>query len=177
MNREDWLTQAAQEAAPAFELAGTALPKTRITCGFPSTWTLSKQTLGECWSDKASADGTFEVLVSPTISDSGAVFAVLLAQLCAASKADPVAMGLDQHGGMADGRWDSVIEDLGTYPHVAIVVGSKPVQTTRMLKAVCPSCGYTVRLTQKWASLGLPLCPSDVKHPRHIVELKLEASK
>ena len=172
MNREDWLTAAASEAAPAFHLEGTPLPKTRITCGFPSTWTPSKQTTGECWSDKASADGTFEILISPTLADSGAVFAVLLAQLCAASKADPVRMGLDQHGGLADARWDSVIEELGVYPHVAIVVGSKPVQTTRMLKAVCPACGYTVRLTQKWASLGLPTCPVDAG-----LELKLEATK
>ena len=172
MNREDWLTQAASEAAPAFHLEGTPLPKTRITCGFPSTWTPSKQATGECWSDKASADGTSEILISPTLADSGAVFAVLLAQLCAASKADPVRMGLDQHGGLADARWDSVIEELGVYPHVAIVVGSKPVQTTRMLKAVCPSCGYTVRLTQKWATLGLPTCPVDTG-----LTLALEASK
>jgi hypothetical protein len=170
MNREDWLTAAASEAAPAFDLAGTALPKTRITCGFPSTF--RRGALGECWSDKASADGTFEVLVSPTISDSGAVFAVLLAQLCAASKADPVAMGLDEHGGMADSRWDSVIEELGVYPHAAITVGTRPVQTTRMLKAVCPACGYTVRLTQKWAKLGLPTCPVDTG-----LTLALEASK
>ena len=177
MNREDWLTAAAQEAAPAFELAGTPLPKIRITCGFPSTWSPSKQTLGECWSDKASADGVFEILISPTLADSGAVFAVLLAQLCAASKVGTVNMGLDGHGGMADGRWDSVIEELGVYPHVAIVVGSKPVQTTRMLKAVCPSCGYTVRLTQKWATLGLPKCPANVPHPQHLIDMQLEATK
>jgi hypothetical protein len=30
-----------------------------------------------------------------------------------------------------------------------------------MLKAVCPSCGYTVRLSQKWAAMGLPLCGTD----------------
>jgi len=27
-----------------------------------------------------------------------------------------------------------------------------------MLKASC-TCGYTVRLTKKWADLGLPNCP------------------
>ncbi len=168
MNREDWLTAAAAEAAPAFELAGNSLPKTRITCGFPSTF--RRGALGECWSDKASADHTYEVLVSPTISDSGAVFAILLGQLCAASKADPVSMGLDEHGGLSDNRWDSVIEELGFYPHAALTVGHRPVQTTRMLKAVCPHCGYTIRLTQKWAKLGLPTCPVDIG-----LELKLEA--
>jgi len=34
----------------------------------------------------------------------------------------------------------------------------KPTQTTRLLKASCPSCGYIVRVTMKWASRGLPTC-------------------
>lgn len=35
-------------------------------------------------------------------------------------------------------------------------------QATRLLKAVCPECGYTIRVTQKWASQGLPVCPTDL---------------
>ncbi|MDQ6920240.1 MAG: hypothetical protein M3256_12390 [Actinomycetota bacterium] len=30
-----------------------------------------------------------------------------------------------------------------------------------MLKAECPECGYTIRLTKKWADVGLPSCPTD----------------
>jgi hypothetical protein len=30
-----------------------------------------------------------------------------------------------------------------------------------MLKAECPECGYTIRLTKRWADLGLPFCPID----------------
>jgi len=30
-----------------------------------------------------------------------------------------------------------------------------------MLKAECPECGYTIRLTKKWAEVGLPSCPTD----------------
>lgn len=33
-------------------------------------------------------------------------------------------------------------------------------QGTRMLKVVCPCCGYTVRTTAKWLAIGAPLCPS-----------------
>lgn len=29
---------------------------------------------------------------------------------------------------------------------------------SRLLKCVCPGCDYTVRVTQKWASVGLPTC-------------------
>lgn len=30
---------------------------------------------------------------------------------------------------------------------------------TRLLKVCCPSCEYTVRVTQKWIDVGLPVCP------------------
>lgn len=34
-----------------------------------------------------------------------------------------------------------------------------PKQTTRLLKACCAECGYTVRVTQKWLEVGPPHCP------------------
>ena len=55
-----------------------------------------------------------------------------------------------------------LVEGLGAYPHARLNVSAvRKVQGTRMLKAFCPACGYTVRLTQKWASVGLPTCPVD----------------
>ena len=58
----------------------------------------------------------------------------------------------------------SIIDGLGVYPHAALDMSSRKTQGTRMLKASCPSCSYTVRLTAKWAfdSYGnprLPVCP------------------
>jgi hypothetical protein len=158
MNREQWLNGVATEVAPMFEMAGHPLPQVRMTCGFPSTHRRSG-TLGECWSDKASGDGTFEIMISPTVADSGKVLTVLLAQLCLASKADPLTIGLDASGDLADGRWLDLLQEMGDYPHAAITIGERPVQTTRMLKAVCPSCKYHVRLTAKWARVGMPICP------------------
>ena len=32
-------------------------------------------------------------------------------------------------------------------------------QGTRLLKAECPDCGYTVRVTRKWLSIAIPKCP------------------
>nr|MDQ6900338.1 SprT-like domain-containing protein [Candidatus Dormibacteraeota bacterium] len=71
----------------------------------------------------------------------------------------------------------TLLPQLGQYPHGAITDGGeilvppKPVilrpddrpkkQSTRLLKAECPDCGYTIRLTKKWADLGLPTCPTD----------------
>ncbi len=76
----------------------------------------------------------------------------------------------------------TLLPQLGQYPHGAITgggevlvpptePGDKPIilrpddrpkkQSTRLLKAECPECGYTIRLSKKWANLGLPTCPTD----------------
>ena len=36
---------------------------------------------------------------------------------------------------------------------------AKPKQSTRMLKVLCPSCGYTLRTTARWLAVGFPTCP------------------
>lgn len=43
---------------------------------------------------------------------------------------------------------------------VAAVEKPRKVQSTRLLKACCTSCGYTVRVTKRWADKGLPVCPT-----------------
>jgi SprT-like family len=76
----------------------------------------------------------------------------------------------------------TLLPQLGQYPHGAITgrgeivvpltePGDKPIilrpddrpkkQATRMLKAECPECGYTIRLSKRWADVGLPTCPTD----------------
>jgi hypothetical protein len=181
-NREDWLTAAVNELRPFFDTVGKPLPaNVRVTCGFPSNAKRSGA-IGECWADTASADKTFEVLISPTLDDPLHVFDVLVHELCH-STAGAMNHGVNfqkaaalmhlvpstgPKGWKATGRADSfvptygaIIDSLGPYPHAALTMNSKKVQGTRMLKAVCPSCGYTVRLTAKWADLGLPSCPVD----------------
>lgn len=34
-----------------------------------------------------------------------------------------------------------------------------PKQSTRLIKAACGDCGYTIRVTQKWLEQGNPGCP------------------
>ena len=55
----------------------------------------------------------------------------------------------------------SMVADLGDYPHAELTYRETKTQGTRMLKAVCAECGYTVRMTAKWAALGAPICPVD----------------
>ena len=181
-NREDWLSAAVSELRPFFEAVGKPLPaNVRVTCGFPSNAKRSGA-IGECWADTASADKTFEVLISPVLDDPAKVFEVLVHELCHATAGamnhgvnfqkvanlmhlapSPTKAGWKATGKAAtfDSVYGEIIKSLDAYPHAALSMTTKKTQGTRMLKAVCPSCGYTVRLTSKWAALGLPSCPQD----------------
>jgi hypothetical protein len=181
-NREDWLSAAVNELRPIFDAVEKPLPaNVRVACGFPLS---ARRTgaLGECWADTASADKTFEILINPKLAAPADVFAVLVHELCH-STAGAMNHGVNfqkvaglmnlepsscPKGWKATGpspsflsAFGSIIDSLGPYPHGALSMSERKVQTTRMLKAVCPSCGYTVRLTAKWAALGLPSCPVD----------------
>ena len=181
-NREDWLSADVSELRPFFEAVGKPLPaNVRVTCGFPSNAKRSGA-IGECWADTASADKTFEVLISPVLDDPVKVFEVLVHELCHATAGamnhgvnfqkvgnlmhlapSPTKAGWKATGKAAtfDSVYGEIIKSLDAYPHAALSMTTKKTQGTRMLKAVCPSCGYTVRLTSKWAALGLPSCPVD----------------
>lgn len=174
--REDWLTAAVVGLTPAFKAQGLTIPQVRVSCGFPSNAKRSGA-IGECWSSKASNDGTVEILISPVVDKPSAVLEVLVHELVHAA-------GFMSHGAgfgvvcravgltTVNGSWKSTTGDstfmdrysdllnsLGAYPHARLnLSGQTKTQPTRMLKAVC-GCGYTIRLTQKWADKGLPTCP------------------
>jgi hypothetical protein len=181
MTREDWLTQLVDEVRPLFPAhTGQSLPaRIRVACGFPSSARRSGA-IGECWADASSADGTVEILISPVVDDVTTVAATLIHELCHAlpgsmnhSKtfaAHAWNMGLvagakgwksTGPGPEFDARYSAILADLGPYPHAHLIMSAKPKQSTRMLKAVCPGCGYTIRLTRTWAEKGLPLCSQD----------------
>lgn len=179
--REDWLTAGVEELRPVFDAIGKPIPnRIRVACGFPLDAKRSKA-IGQCWADTASADKTIEILISPVLDKPVDVFEVLVHELCHATA------GAFNHGvnfrkvaeamhlkAVGSGRepWKStkgspdfvpvfgaIIESLQDYPHAALTYKDRKTQGTRLLKAYCPSCGYTVRLTQKWANQGLPTCP------------------
>lgn len=170
--REEWLQAAVDELRPEF--GNLSLPALiRTACGFTSAGRRGR-VIGECWSSKASADSATEILISPTLDDGREVLAVLIHELIHAhgimghgKKFLSVAHRMDLDGPAKstvpgagfDARYAPILSYLGAYPHAKLMLGSqKPKQGTRMLKASCPSCGYTIRLTQKWADLGLPTC-------------------
>lgn len=179
-SREDWLTQAVEELRPVFDANGYPLPdRIRVTCGFPSRHARSlNRAIGEHHSASASADGTHEILISPVESDPFEVFGILVHELAhSATDGDghrgrfpPCVRRLHLGGKPSSTKitdrfrqeFQSLIESLGEYPHARLnVATNRKVQSTRMLKASCPACGYTIRLTKTWADQGLPSCPVD----------------
>ena len=173
--REEWLTAALYLVRAQVPSIGTQ--RIRITCGFPSTYTRSG-TLAECWPSDASKDGTWEVMVSPTVALPVEVFVLVAAQALhtvpgGASRTSNSYRTACMELGLAptDETWKGLmatddfwatfgdaLEDLGPYPHAEVMAAKKATQTTRMLKLVCPLCGYTIRTSGKWIATGLPVC-------------------
>jgi hypothetical protein len=80
MNRETWLNAIATKMAPRFAELGYPLPEFRVSIGFTSGGMRSTAN-GECWSDKASADNKFEILIRIDIDDSIMAAAILAHEL------------------------------------------------------------------------------------------------
>lgn len=180
MNREAWLHECIRKLRNDFVETGFVLPdKIRASCSWPSKGGLAvkKRRLGEAWSSKSSADGSFEVFISPLLKDPADVSAVLAHELC------HCAVGLEcKHSGDfrvcakrlgLEGRMTAtkagkklaerlsiLVAEVGPYPHAELKHNtSPPTQTTRMLKILCMDCGCVARMTRKWLDeVGPPTC-------------------
>lgn len=177
--REEWLMAGIARARPVFAQAEHLLPeKIRASCSWPGGGNARKR-IGEAWSAKGSADGTVEIMVSPSLDDSVEVFAGLIHELIHAWQAGanlpldhkihfkvalpffgltgkPTATVADPEAFPA--KWGDALRALGPYPHARLVKLDLKKQGTRMLKVVCPACGYALRTTAKWIEVGLPTC-------------------
>jgi hypothetical protein len=183
MNREAWLAALTERLRPKFQALGAPLPDIiHVSVGFPSTRALSrkKQRIGECWMPAAGKDGSHQIFISPLISDVIEVGATLVHELAHAALPDdtrhkgPFArlarqLGLEGKatattaGEELKAELAKHIEVIGPYPHAGLSASTRPIkkQSTRLLKAICSKCGYTVRVTSKWLDIGPPICPID----------------
>ena len=180
--REQWLIILVDIFRDSFRELGAPLPvRVKVSCGWPSHGARSKKSLsvaGECWSTQLSSGGFTEIFVSPMIDDSIQAGAVLVHELVHAGvgleaghkgEFSRVAVGIGLIGPMRStkpspeltGRLQTIINDIGSYPHASLspMTNGRKKQGTRMLKVICPECGYTVRTTAKWIEAGLPTCP------------------
>lgn len=175
--RHEWLEDAATFGAKLLrertEL--TVNVKVRVSVGWPT----GRKSIGECWHMEASGDGHREIFVSPALEDGTKIVDVLVHELIHAclpkdAKHGPMfgkparAVGLE--GKLTATHAGPELEELirawvaerGPYPAKALDrYEQQKKQTTRLLKCVCPACGYTVRVTKVWAEKALPVCGID----------------
>ncbi len=179
--REQWLDEAVEMLKPLFDDGNLELPaKLKVSCGWPTHKALAGAkgpVIGQCFKDICSETGHNEIFISPVMADGVEVLAVLVHELCHAvdncksqhgpafrkmmekvgltGKPTATVAGDDLKAKLAD-----IARELGTYPHSTLDV-TKQVkkQSTRMIKAYCDDCGYTIRLTRAWLLQAVPDCP------------------
>lgn len=173
--RESWLESLQSSLLP--RISGAV--KARVSVGFPSKAATSRanRRIGECWYPGASADGSHHIFISPLISDEMDVAGVLAHELIHVALGGkvghrrPFLRAAEELGLIGPAKATTVgdqfkawvapiLAEIGPYPHAALsVVGAAKKQSTRLLKAQCGDCGYTIRLAAKWAETGMPTCP------------------
>jgi hypothetical protein len=199
--RDLWLHHATNLLRPLFDSLDLPLPDAiRFAIAFTSTGRKSKR-VGETWHAGASADQSVEIILRADLADPVEVLGVLVRQLVHAAlpaednhgkryKAAANKIGLT--GKMREAtpgpylreRLEQLATNLPPLPHAALNIDWKAVdkprkQTTRMLKAECGKadgmqpCGYTIRLSAKWALLGA-VCP---KHGAMALDIPEEAEE
>ncbi|AKH18924.1 transcription elongation protein SprT [Sphingomonas sanxanigenens] len=178
-NRESWLNRVAVGMAPLFEALDTPLPdRVRVAIGFTSAGRKGKA-IGECWDNRRSADGHFEIFIRPDLAHELVHAAVGIA----AGHGKPfkrIALGLGlvepmratTPGDAFLGAVTPILAAAGPLPHARLDTGGQTTapkkQAARMLKCECEVCGYTVRTTRKWLeTAGAPLCPIEGHGPMH----------
>lgn len=183
-NRETWLEALTAELTPVFEAHGFALPRCRFSLGFTSKGRKGKD-IGECWTDKVSADQTHEIFLRCDYDDSEAIAATLVHELVHAAVGvkhghkgpfKRLARALHLEGKLTATYGGDAFKEMlapmlakvGPIPHKRLDFsrgessGPKK-QTTRLIKVQCPGCEFSVRMTRKFLDdedYGAPMCPS-----------------
>ena len=182
INREKYLNEVAKLVTTTlFKRADYDVPTNiRYSVSLPSKGGMNakRTTIGQCWSTTVSDDNTFEILITPMIDDTRTVVATLIHEIVHATvglkeghkkvfKQCAVAVGLEGKmtaTTLSDDTWNELkpdIDKLGDYPHAKMSVSNNPKkQTTRMIKAVCYTTDYKVRLSRTQIDMyGTPICP------------------
>ena len=195
-SRESWLRAATNDLRSYFEKLGHTLPeKIRFAIAFTSggkRW----RGMGECWHPVASSDQHYEIIIRADIADPIEVLGVLVHELIHTllppeakhgKEFRDIALRVGLKGKMRQTtltpilaeRLQAIALSLGALPHAKLnFSGASDVpkkQTKKWLKAECgATCGYGVRITAKWAKVGMPICPVNADHGILICDTPLE---
>ena len=183
-NREQWLHDFLNLAMPYIRKQTGIMPtgEIKLSCGFPSRGGTSrkKRTIGQCFHSGATGRQTHEIFIHPQLDSAIPVGETLLHEVLhailppGAGHRKPFSqaakkVGLLPEGAKPTATWadddlkrliEGWAEQLGPYPHESLDAAGGPKQSTRLLKCMCPICGYLARVTLKWIDeAGLPICP------------------
>lgn len=183
--REQWLAAGIEQLRADFELVGESLPSgVRVSVGFPRG---RRSAIGQCFSTTASTDSTNHVFISPVLEKPVETLAVLCHELvhvvddCLSGHRGnfaKVARALGLVGPMRAtqpsaelvAHLSRIADELGPYPHRALAPRQEngtQRDSTRMLKVICPTCGYLLRTTRHWLERkGTPVCPDGTRMVR-----------
>jgi hypothetical protein len=164
--REPWLMDAVAELRDYFQKSALTIPD-KLRCGFSITSSGKKAARkGECWPPTASADGHFEIFISPDIAEPVAVLVILVRELVHACLPESAghgpkykeaanrigligAMRKPEAGPLLLEFLARIAETLGPLPHASLdlmapvldrpakPIGAPKKQKARMLKAEC----------------------------------------
>lgn len=182
-NREQWLTEiATREIVPLITSQGGAEPGPfRVSIGWPkgSRGGKGAESIGQCWPNKLSADKHYEVFISPALEAFQAVEVLIHEMIHVSDQLKSSHKGEFKRLALAvglEGKMTATIanEELAKrirawlvgmppFPHGALSQADKVGKEkpgSRLLKVSCPSCEYTIRVTQKWLDIAIPHCPN-----------------
>jgi hypothetical protein len=180
MNREEWLNQVSELLVKQLlsHQDGATGYKYRVSVGFPKGSRGGKcgESIGQCWSPKASADKVHEIFISPKLDAFKAVEVLIHEHIHASAgieaghkgefKRLALAVGLTgkmtstSAGPELEAKVKAFLAKFEAYPHGVMKVDKNASRPgSRLVKCQCQTCGYTVRTTAKWLMIGAPLCP------------------
>jgi hypothetical protein len=185
INREEWLTRVAErDILPLIAANGGKIAKFRVSVGWPkgSRGGKGAESIGQCWDPKCSSDGHYKMFISPKLGAYEAV-EVLVHEVVhlgagleckhrGAFKKIATAVGLEGKmtatvaGEELGKRIRAWMADMPEYPHGPMSAGGgdgtgkekKP--GSRLIKASCEGCEYTMRVAQSWLDIAVPMCPN-----------------
>jgi hypothetical protein len=147
---------------------------------------MSRTATGECWGQKASADGTHEIFVSPALAKAEKILDTLSHELVhtIVSGHKKAFVEIAKKIGLTEGSPKSasagpelkqelhrIAVKLPKFPHAALTPAIVTKQTTRLVKVMCPECDYVARVTHLHLDeKGAPICP--VCHIAFVEEIK-----
>ena len=80
--REQWLREAVDQMGEVLtEITGRALPKVRVSVGWPGGRGDRSSVIGQCWHKSQASDDHFHIFISPTQDDAARVLDILAHEL------------------------------------------------------------------------------------------------